>query len=206
MAPFGDAVLDGTRAFLQAAESPLVTQVIAGYARGWGVRKRIKLYAQFDPRAGERALRLARALTGCARATDSDALPLHLLGLDLGERGLVGYKLYFVAPPLGPDEVARRLGGPPRALAEHLRIHRGEGPDDEGAEGPCALDFACEGGWSAIGGAEMEPRFGDGLLALRRIHDGFRVRLRRASLSLAGAPPALHIYYVLDESDLDRPA
>lgn len=194
----GPGVAAAAGAFLRAAASPAVAQVLVGYARGAGEPPRAKLYLQFADDAGPAALRLARAVTGAAVPTSSDGLPLHLLGLDVGEGGLAGSKLYFLQARADEAAVERWLGWR-RALDGVLLIHRARAPDDEAVAQPAAVDFAVDGAWDAVRTSPAARRCGRGLDAFAALADGFRLRPRRVSFSLGA--PAMNLYYVLDEAE-----
>ncbi|HLT35321.1 MAG TPA: hypothetical protein VK034_03525 [Enhygromyxa sp.] len=197
----GPAAGRAARAAVRAARPAVVEQLMIGYADGAGAPARTKLYLQFRADAGPAALELAHAVLGTRQPTESDALPLHLLGLDVGATGLCGAKLYFVEA-----EHPARPGAWPRALTNALRIHRLRAPDDPGFSRASEIDFALADnqlswaelrGWPAVQAAGSGPRRFDELARQ------FRLRPRRISLPLSG-PAKLNIYYVLDEPE-DEP-
>jgi hypothetical protein len=186
------------RSLMRAARHPAVEQVLLGYAHGGGARRRIKLYLQFRGAAGNAALELARALLGTQRTTSSDALPLHLLGLDVGQDGLSGAKLYFVEQQRGP-----RFEAWSRALANTLRIHRLQGPDDACFQEPTEIDFSLPDNdlsFEELAASPVMASFARSLERFGALATRFGLRARRVSLALSG-PAKLNLYYVLDESD-----
>ena len=193
----GPATREAAARALRAATSPVVEQVLVGYARDHGGEARAKLYLQLRADAGADGLGLAQRLVGAA-AVDSAHLPLHLIGLDVGERGLVGAKLYFEAPSLEHP----RLG----ALGAGLVIHRLRGPDDASARAPAELDVAlheprpreaarADGLTWGEARAKLEPH--PVLDALDALATRFTLRPRRLSCSLV-APRKVTVYYAQD--------
>jgi hypothetical protein len=193
----GPAVSRAARSILRAARHPAVEQLLIGYAGG-GPVPRTKFYLQFAPAAGPEALTLARAVLGVDRPTESDTLPLHLLGLDVGASGLAGAKLYFVEA-----EHPARADAWPRALVNALRIHRQRGPDDPGFASASQLDLTQAD--NPNGRDELRSRpaalaVRQGLDRFEQLSACFRLRPRRISLALGG-PAKLNLYYVLDEAE-----
>jgi hypothetical protein len=175
--------------------------VLFGYARGTPTG-RVKLYLQFKDGAGSAPLALARAVTGVRRPLASESLPLHLLGLDVGDEGLAGAKFYFLARALAPGETSTWAPRWHRPLANALLIHRAQGPDDPGAARPSDLDFAPDEsgfGWSELAASTALAPYGALLSSLADLSREFRLRVRRVSLA---RPPAhrLNVYYALDET------
>lgn len=188
-AALGPAPAAAARRVLRAARSPLVAQLLIGHAHA--PTPRTKLYLQFDDRAGPAALTLARALIGCDRPGESDDLPLHLLGLDIGPDGLAGAKLYFVAP-------IRTYPGLSVPLHQPLWIHRLNHPDDPGFTRASELDFACPPAtWSALATAPTLASHSAARDAFSTLSAAFLLRPRRLSLAL-GEARKLNLYYVLD--------
>lgn len=198
----GAAAGRAARSVMRAARHAAVEQVLVGYAHGAGAPSRAKLYLQFRSTAGKAALQLAHAVLGTNRPTQSDRLPLHLMGLDVGAGGLAGAKLYFVERERGP-----RFGAWPTPLENTLRIHRLRGPDDPGFETPSEIDFSLPENdltWTELANTPLLAPFA---LARRRLEElgaAFRLRVRRVSLSLGGSPK-LNVYYVLDEVEGNPP-
>lgn len=197
----GPGVVTATSGFLRAARAPFVEQVLMGYARGAGdASPRTKLYLQFARNAGAQALSLARRITGHTSATSDDGLPLHLLGLDVGQDGLAGYKLYFERKQVDPTTLLPWPEGLTQATGDVLLIHRGTSPNDEAACDPSAVDFAL------APDATVGERFASmrsaapGLESFASLSRAFRLRARRVSFSL-GEEPTMNLYYVLDEAD-----
>lgn len=188
----GPAPAAAARRVLQAARSPAVAQLLIGQAHA--PTPRTKLYLQFRDDAGPAALALARALLGNDTATESDALPLHLLGLDIGATGLAGAKLYFVAP-------IRTYPGLPIPLDQPLWIHRLRHPNDPDFTRASELDFACPpAAWHALAAAPILAPHSAACTAFTALATAFKLRPRRLSLGL-GAARKLNLYYVLDEPE-----
>lgn len=195
--PFGAAVVEAARRALRAARHPAVEQVIFGYAGSEDVR-RVKLYLQFLPSRDD-AARVVTALTGLRVASPSG---LHLLGLDMSDRGLSAVKVYFARTDL--DRYAAALGGvdvggPLRCA---LFITRGHGPgavlaapsevDFSLAENDMTFDDLCAS-------PAMEP-YGLARGWVEGLARDFYVGVRRVSL---GLPPTrkINVYYTLTEVD-----
>jgi len=194
---FGPALSRAAKGFLRAAKHPSVEQILVGYARGAGGRApRSKLYLQFRDDAGRAPLELSHAILGSRRATRSDHLPLHLLGLDIGAEGLAGAKLYF-----------RHLGAPPAVsgfsgpVHNALWIHRLRGPDDPSFETPTEIDFAlAQNAFEVLVTSPALAPHEKARSAWEHLGASFRLRARRASLGLGDARK-LNLYYVLDEPE-----
>ncbi|MRG95003.1 hypothetical protein [Polyangium spumosum] len=193
----GEAASRAAKSVLRAARSPTVEQVLMGYARGTGGGPpRTKFYLQFRDGAGPAALALSRAILGTQRATQSDGLPLHLLGLDMGPEGLAGAKLYFAH--IGDPPRIEGFSGPVRNA---LWIHRLRHPDDPTFEAPTEIDFALAGStWDALTSSPTLTPHAAARAAFDALGASFRLRARRASLGLHGARK-LNVYYVLDEPE-----
>ncbi len=193
----GEGASRAARSVLRAARSPMVEQILMGYARGTGGGPpRTKFYLQFRDGAGPAALDLSRAILGTRRATQSDGLPLHLLGLDIGPEGLAGAKLYF--EHVGESAPAPGFSGPVRNA---LWIHRLRHPDDPAFEAPAEIDFALvDSAWDALASSPALAPHAAARAAFEALGRTFRLRARRASLGLRGAHK-LNIYYVLDERE-----
>ncbi len=192
----GEAAGRAARSVMRAARHPAVDQVLIGYARGAKTPERAKFYLQFGSGAGPAALELAHTVLGTDRKTQSDQLPLHLLGLDVGAGGLSGAKLYFVEAGRGP-----RFDTWPVPLANTLCIHRLQGPDDPGFELPSEIDFPLPENdltWAELSSSPLMAPFARARQRFDELGARFRLRARRASLSL-GTAPKLNVYYVLDE-------
>lgn len=192
---FGPTPLRAAKSVLRAAISPHVEQILIGYARSsepdsW----RAKLYLQFRDGAGPAALQLARAVVGTRRATQSDDLPLHLLGLDIGSEGLSGAKFYFVQQ----KEIPANLDwiGQPRAA---LRIHRLTHPEDPAFETPSEIDFAVDGAlWQTLTSAPVRAHYEKTCAHFEELGRSFKLRVRRVSVAL-GNGRKINVYYALDE-------
>jgi len=189
----GPAPAAAARRVLQAARSPIVAQLLIGQAHS--PTPRTKLYLQFSDDAGPAALALAHALLGTDRPTDSDTLPLHLLGLDIGPTGLASAKLYFAAP-------IRTYPGLPIPIDQPLWIHRLRDPDDPGFIHASELDLACTpAAWSALAAAPALAPHHAARTAFTALATAFKLRPRRLSLGL-GDTRKLNLYYVLDEPEI----
>ena len=193
----GDGASRAAKSVLRAARSPAVEQILVGYARGTGGGpSRAKFYLQFRDGAGPAALDLARVMLGTRRATQSDGLPLHLLGLDIGPEGLAGAKLYFAH--VGDAAPVEGFSGPVRNA---LWIHRLRFPDDPAFEAPSEVDFALVGStWDDLARSPALGPHAAARVAFEELGASFRLRARRASLGLHGAHK-LNLYYVLDEPE-----
>ena len=192
---FGPAPVRAAKSVLRAAMDPRVEQILVGYARSSGRNSwRAKFYLQFRDDAGPAALQLARAVVGTRRPTQSDDLPLHLLGLDVGSEGLAGAKFYFVHA--GEPLAELNWIGKPRAA---LRIHRLVHPDDVTFDAPTEIDFAVDGSlWQTLTSAPMRAHYErtcDQFAELGRV---FSLRPRRVSVAL-GNGRKINVYYALDE-------
>ncbi len=210
-APLGEAAQVAAEKTLRAAQHPAVEQLLFGYARDGDGTVRTKFYLQFADAAGDIALRLGRAVTGYPGWLASESLPLHLIGIDIGDSGLVGAKLYFLLESLPADDTERLLGVPV-AIERALMIHRIRGPHDADAGRVSEIDFACSDGplewekvraWPAVSGHQEALAFLDGLrerYASPPSPPSHQGRVRRVSLSLLPANK-LNVYYALDTEE-----
>lgn len=208
-APLGEAACDAAERTLRAAQHPAVEQVLFGYARDSDGTVRTKFYLQFADAAGDVALRLGRAVTGCQGRLASESLPLHLIGIDIGDSGLVGAKMYFLRKLLPADET-KRLVGAPVSLRQALVIHRIRGPHDADACRVSEVDFATSPGalewekvraWPAVSAHQEALAFLDGIGDREASPpSSHRCRVRRVSLALLPAKK-LNVYYALDRVD-----
>ncbi len=216
-APFGDAAIAAGGAFVRAAERPAVEQPLFGVAHDGARGVRVKLYLQFDAGAPAAATATAAAVLGARRLATSSA-PLHLLGLDVGPRGLAGAKLYHLhprvslsSPPawLGRTELVDALAA--RGVAELrdvLAIHRLDGPDDAGAGVARELDFSLPDndlGWPALRALAPVARLLPAGGPVDELFAAFRLGVRRVSASV-GPLAKLNAYYVLGETEAARGA
>jgi hypothetical protein len=206
--PFGEAALSACRAVVRAARTPPVAQPLFGFADDGGGRFRTKLYLQLRPGEERGGLHLVERMLGRSLAAVDAPGPLHLVCFDVGQRGLVGAKLYFVRDRLRVDDPSP-LGPIPlvAALAELgvselryvLAIHRFAGPDDGGGARPTEVDFSLP---------ENDLRWDDlrQVLPVRtlltrspevgHLEQGFRLAVRRVSGSI-GDGRKLNVYYGL---------
>lgn len=150
-----------------------VIQPLFGVADDEPGARRIKLYLQFEDGHGPAPLAIAERLLGARlHGRLPDGPPLHLLGIDLGDRGVTGAKLYFLNARLDLAEAPARIGPAPllaalfenhrRELRDVLTIHRLEAPDDPAVSRPVEIDFALAD--SGLAWTDVRPR----LFALRR--------------------------------------
>jgi hypothetical protein len=218
-APFGDRMVAFATRLLRLAAAPCVTQVLYGLAYDGPGRVRVKLYLQFADGAGEAALGVARRAVGRADLGVPQAdRELHLLGVDLGPRGLTGAKLYLRHPRVRVAEATSALGASPLLgdlaaagvgeLRDVLAIHRLRRRADPGAGAPAEidfglpendLDFATLRGLPSVRGVLGD---GDAFAELQR---RFRIAVRRVSVP-AGRLDKLNLYYVLAEPSLEAAA
>jgi hypothetical protein len=211
-APFGDETCGWVRALLGPAKDPCVTKPLIGLAYDDQEHWRIKLYVEFEADAGARPLRLAGRLLGRNDlAVGFEGQELHLLGIDLGPRGIIGAKLYFrrriasitsLRDTRGTIELVEHLASVGvEQLRNLLVIHRIAAPGDPDAFTPVEIDFAlAENGlrWRDLQAAPTLVRArgqGDDLAALEQ---AFRLGFRRVSVPI-GRTDKLNAYYVLAE-------
>jgi hypothetical protein len=202
--PFGPATVEVCERALKAARHGVADQVLFGYARSAGSAPRVKFYIQFAPRHGNVPLLLARKVLGLSVASQSDALPLHMLGLDVGTNGLVGAKLYFLRREMPPQETATWLNGWQQPLRDVLLIHRVGGRSDLRQVTPTDVDFAPRDSgltWPEIVASPAVRRYEEPVAAIEALGTEFPIRVRYVSFA---RPPELrfNIYYALDYSRL----
>jgi hypothetical protein len=208
---FGPQAAEACRTVLRAARSRVVTQPLFGFAYDSG-GPRVKLYLQFDDSGPRAALDLAsRILSRPLRDLES-AGRLHLLCLDLGERGLAGAKLYFVRDHLPLAALEAEVGPVPlvsaladlgvTALRDLLLIHRTTGPEDDGLMRASEVDFSLPDNdvlWSDV---RRLPHVNAHLARsphLAELASAFRLAMRRVSGSV-GDGRKLNVYYTLAEA------
>lgn len=119
-----------------------------------------------------------------------------MLGLDVGDGGLTGAKLYFQHARLeAPASLAAHCtDGLRRALA----IHAVSAPDDRGKE-PIAVDFSLRDNdleWQ-VAAPSLARTHAAAVRVVSELAERFPIRVRR--ISLFGASLKLNVYYVLDE-------
>lgn len=211
-AAFGPSAAEVFLRLLQRVRQPCVELLLVGAAfdgpHGW----RAKLYVQFKTDAQEAALALAGVLTAVPDlARRSPRLPLHLLGIDVGPRGIQGVKFYFWVPRLGPRD--RTTAPVPllewlwssgvEEMKNVLSIHRVTAPEDPSFEHPAELDFHLgENGlrWSELARSEVlrpvvsrMPGYAD--LAAR-----YDLAVRRVSVPI-GATTKMNLYLAFAEQE-----
>jgi hypothetical protein len=190
----GEAAAEAARRVVRAGNQDCVEQPIVGYAHDGGEAHRFKLYLMFRSGHDSAARALARQLVGAPHDLRQKG-NLHMVGLDLGTRGVTGAKLYFEHDtiPLTAD-----YGCSPMTLRNALAIHALQAPDDAAHE-PVALDFSLRG--AALSWAALEPEVASRQPALVRIFKDldarFRLDARRLSF-FRGMPAKMNLYYVLD--------
>jgi hypothetical protein len=207
-APFGEVALAQARRLLRAARHPAAEQPLFGIALDGPGRRRIKLYLQFRDGAGVASIKLAERMLGCGLL---DRLPpggaLHLLGVDLGEGGVTGAKLYLhhrridltEASPIGPVALFERLrAAGRREVRDVLAIHRLVAPEDAGLERAAEIDLSLSD--NGLSWAEVRPLLpAAGELsgwAFAALEAAFPLRVRRISTPV-GRDDKLNVYYVL---------
>jgi hypothetical protein len=208
--PFGDRVGEVCSGVCRALSAGCVEQPLYGLAHDGPERWRVKLYLQFRSGAGGAASRLAARILGCRelRGADPEA-ELHLLGLDIGDRGVAGAKLYFIYPRLPVERYEERIGGVElvdhlhrrglREIRQALAIHRLTAAD-EGLVGPAReIDFALRDNGLLLrdlqGSRTAAPLF-DPAGPVGKLFERFPVAVRRVSAA-AGGRDRLNVYYML---------
>jgi hypothetical protein len=187
--PFGDRALDAGARVLRAACHTSVEQPLFGLAHDGAAGLRLKLYLQFRDGRHAGACHIARSLTGCRVDPARLGPSLHMLGLDLGDSGMRGAKLYFRGPALDGE-----LAGLPNFLIQDpLYIHRMSAPDDPALARAAEVDFALAPSGEVLTAALA--RHLEALAAVDELAAAFPLRARRLSLSLGG-PRKLTLYYV----------
>jgi hypothetical protein len=193
--PLGKTFVLAASRIARAARAPCVAQPLFGYANDVG-RRRAKLYLQFRDGADGDARALACSVTGASASSVGAAEgTLHMLGLDLGERGLVAAKLYFARHDYAPRDLGCADVG---VLPEALVVHAMQAPSEPLV--PVAVDFALADAatsWPALAEA-LAADHAAAVSAVESIAARFRIAVRRVSLFPAAARK-LNVYYVLDE-------
>jgi len=216
--PFGEELCDLVSMLLSPVLEPPVCQPLVGVAYNTPTSWRIKVYLQFEDDAGDEPLHIAARLTG---RTDLRRLfrkqRLHLVGIDLGPRGIVAAKLYFLQPEIPALDVPRVVG--PVELIAHLTaagvdtvrnllvIHRMQRYDDSALEFPVEVDFALLDNdlcWEAVSGSRTLRATLGGTNPLTALESCFPVAVRRVSVSV-GRMDKLTMYYVPTEIDTELP-
>lgn len=214
--PFGDELRSQTRTLLSPALEAAVCAPLVGLAYDTPTSWRVKLYLQFYDDAGSEALRIASRLTG---RTDLHRVfgnrHLHLIGIDLGPRGIMAAKLYFMYAQI-PSRQVSRVAGPVELIdylagagLEHVnnllvthRMHRFDDPD---LEHPTEVDFALQDNdlcWEDLAGSQtLRTAFGSET-PLAMLESSFPVAVRRVSVSV-GRPDKLTLYYAPTEIELE---
>lgn len=195
-AAFGETTAAHVDRLRPALRHTCVEQPLFGLAYDSPASWRVKVYLQFRDDAGDTAVDLAGAIVGRRDIGDAAAgTPLHLLGLDLHERGLAGAKLYFLHRSIAVEDV-----GPMPAIAglsrleNLLRIHRMRCADDPELSQPAEIDFALAD--NGLLPDQVAPLLsGD---SYETLVSRFPIALRRISLAL-GDSGKTNGYYVLTE-------
>ena len=194
------AALAARRAML-AAERDCVEQPIVGYAHDGPRQRRFKLYLMFRRGEDAAARALVREVVGGSHEPRQSG-ELHMLGLDVGDQGVTGAKLYFEHPTL---ELSSDYTSPPLVLRRPLAIHAMRASDDE-AHDPVALDFSVRDGghsWSDLE-ARLAAEQPGTIRTFRELDARFRLQVRRLSF-FRGEPRKVNLYYVLDPSPASPP-
>jgi radical SAM superfamily enzyme YgiQ (UPF0313 family) len=193
--PLGEAIVQAAARVARAARNPCVAQPLFGYANDIQAR-RAKLYLQFRDGSDGEARALACSVTGASpSAVGAIEGALHLLGLDLGERGVVAAKLYFARRDVAPRDLGCADLG---VLPEALVVHSLRAPSDPLV--PVAVDFALADAatsWPALA-ETLAADHPAAVATVESIADRFRIAVRRVSLFPRSAG-RLNVYYVLDE-------
>jgi hypothetical protein len=197
--PFGTKAVAAATKLSRALTHPVTQQVMFGYARGAGNQAaRVKLYLMMKDGETTAALDLARQIVGYDGPLSSEGLPLHALGIDVGESGLVGAKLYFHRESATAEEGAAWFGVP-SPLRNVLLIHRLRGPSDPAALQPSEVDVApadCGLTWSDFRQARPVHTHEAALAALDGLAAQFAVDVRRVTVGVAPAAK-LTVYYLI---------
>lgn len=218
-APFGATSASYLKRFARALGASCVAQPLFGLAIDTPSRWRLKLYVQFRDSHPTEALRLASEMIGCGDLSRVAAeRPLHLMGLDLGDAGLTGAKLYFLHSRLTTDAVRQEIGPVPlldplargglSELCNVLRIHRVSGPAGRGLAAAAEVDFAlAENGLlpSSLLGATGLELLSRGETPFDQLESAIPVALRRISVPV-GDGSKINGYYVLTDSPSTAPA
>jgi hypothetical protein len=190
----GEAAAAAARLVVRAAEQECVEQPLVGYSDDGAGARRFKLYLMFRSSHDVAARALAREVVGAPHDLRQDG-SLHMLGLDVGGRGVSGAKLYFEHESLA---LTADYGFRPMALGRALAIHALRAPDDA-AMAPVALDFSLRE--PGLTWATLQPEVASRQPALARLFKEldarFHLEVRRLSL-FRGEPGKVNLYYVLD--------
>jgi hypothetical protein len=213
--PFGPPVEEACGAVLRAARSRAVAQILFGFAHDGGRGLRVKLYLQFHAGEARAALELAGRMIGRRLDALQHGGALHLLGLDLGSRGLAGAKLYVAIDRIRLDALPTRVGPVPLAAAladlgvselrDVLAIHRVAGRDDDGLARPVEIDFSLPDNdlrWGDVRAIPPVQRLLARSPAIAGLMADFRIAVRRVSGSVGDDEKRekLNVYYVLAEA------
>ena len=194
----GDAAIIAARRALLASERDCVEQPIVGYSHDGPGQRRFKLYLMFRSGHDPAARALTREVVGGSHEPRQSG-ELHMLGLDVGDRGVTGAKLYFEHPTL---ELSADYTSRPLVLKRSLAIHALRAPDDA-ARDPVAMDFSLRDSghsWADLeaGLAGEQP---ETIRTFRDLRARFGLQARRLSF-FRGEPRKLNLYYVLDPPGL----
>jgi hypothetical protein len=187
-APWGGAVVDTCARAVRAARHAAVEQPLFGLADDGDDGLRVKLYLQFRDGASDGAIAIARAMIGAPLERLDGAL--HMLGLDVSERGLRAAKLYVVPHAASPTELIDL------PIARPLLVYRLLRPDDPLAAPE--LDFGLvENSLSEaqlLATPLLVARHPEALRALAELRSELALTVRRVSI----APGRVTLYYVLN--------
>ena len=212
--PFGEALSEQVRALLGPARHQAVSLPLMGIAYDAADAWRVKLYLQFADDAGDEPLGIAARLSGRSDlASLFRGRHLHLIGIDLGARGIAGAKLYFRLPQVRLADVAR-VAGPVallddlagsgvEALRNLLVIHRMRRRDDPALERAAEVDFALPENdlcWEDLAASPIVQRARAGDSPLAALEGAFTLGVRRVSVAV-GRADKLNVYFVLNEID-----
>lgn len=205
---FGPVVGDIFHKLLKRVRHPCVEQILVGAAFDAPGQWRAKLYVQFKDGAGVDALQLTEALTAIPDLTKrSPPHPLHLLGIDIGETGIRGVKLYYMLAHVGRHAAIwgqasalfdQIFANGAKELTNVLSIHQVTSLDDD-LRHPSDVDLHLgENGlrWSDLSKYSVFDDIADGLRQYEHLKQAFDLTVRRMSVSVASRKK-LNLYFAL---------
>ena len=208
----GNKHADWGKQLMDIALHPAVEQPIVGIAWKNASSWRLKFYLQFLGDSSAKALEIIRRLTGYdpRRSLVAPRGKLHMLGLDIGGRGLRGIKLYWLIDRLWIDDNIPQLHLPTscrsplwsRLLDNVLIIQRVEEPTSYRLRHPLEVDFSLlenEMPWHLLAAERpslLRPLLDD--MTWQELLASFALAPRRISMT-AAARPRINLYYVLVE-------